>query len=139
MMTITIGGVEYKVRFSYNRFCDSDLMDRTTEALEYMKSSIKAAQKDKDYTKKLFVLVRELLYEGFLKHNPKTKEEIGDLLDDYFDEGTEEEPHGLLDIFTMIISELVARGFIGDLLAKSAAAMAKTMEKVETTEKITQN
>ena len=134
MTTIKINGTEYKIKYGYNSFCDSDLMDRTTEVMGFISSSVdKTEVKDSDYTRKLFVLVRDLLVEGFRKFNPKTKEEIGDLLDDYFDEGTEDEPHGLLDVFALISQELIASGFIGDLLKKSQEALNK--RKVETMKK----
>lgn len=132
MTTITINGTEYKIKYGYNNFCDSDLMDRTTEVMGFITSSAdKGEIKDNEYTKKLFVLVRELIFEGFKKYNPKTIEEVGDLLDDYFDEGTEDDPHGLLDVFGIITQELIASGFIGDLLKKSQKAIEKMAKKVE--------
>ena len=138
MTTITINGTEYKIKYGYNNFCDSDLMDRTTEVMGFITSSADKAQiKDSEYTKKLFVLVRELVFEGFKRYNPKTIEEVGDLLDDYFDEGTEDDPHGLLDVFGIITQELIASGFIGDLLKKSQKAIEKMAKKVEKNKKIT--
>ena len=138
MTTITINGTEYKLKYGYNNFCDSDLMDRTTEVMGFITSSADKAQiKDSEYTKKLFVLVRELVFEGFKRYNPKTIAEVGDLLDDYFDEGTEEDPHGLLDVFGIITQELIASGFIGDLLKKSQKAIEKMAKKVEKNKKIT--
>ena len=132
MTTITINGTEYKLKYGYNNFCDSDLMDRTTEVMGFITSSADKAQiKDSEYTKKLFVLVRELVFEGFKRYNPKTIAEVGDLLDDYFDEGTEDDPHGLLDVFGIITQELIASGFIGDLLKKSQKAIEKMAKKVE--------
>ena len=139
MTTITINGTEYKLKYGYNNFCDSDLMDRTTEVMGFITSSADKAQiKDSEYTRKLFVLVRELVFEGFKRYNPKSIEEVGDLLDDYFDEGTEEDPHGLLDVFGIIVGELIAGGFIGDLLKKSQEAIEKMKKKVEKNKKITQ-
>ena len=138
MTTITINGTEYKLKYGYNNFCDSDLMDRTTEVMGFITSSADKAQiKDSEYTRKLFVLVRELVFEGFKRYNPKTIEEVGDLLDDYFDEGTEDDPHGLLDVFGIITQELIASGFIGDLLKKSQKAIEKMAKKVEKNKKIT--
>lgn len=132
MTTITINGTEYKIKYGYNNFCDSDLMDRTTEVMGFITSSADKAQiKDSEYTRKLFVLVRELVFEGFKRYNPKSIEEVGDLLDDYFDEGTEDDPHGLLDVFGIITQELIASGFIGDLLKKSQKAIEKMAKKVE--------
>ena len=138
MTTITINGTEYKIKYGYNNFCDSDLMDRTTEVMGFITSSADKAQiKDSEYTRKLFVLVRELVFEGFKRYNPKSIEEVGDLLDDYFDEGTEDDPHGLLDVFGIITQELIASGFIGDLLKKSQKAIEKMAKKVEKNKKIT--
>lgn len=138
MTTISINGTEYKLKYGYNSFCDSDLMDRTTEVMGFISSNDKTSTKDNDYTKKLFILVRDLVFEGFKKYNPKTKDEIGDLLDDYFDEGTEEDSHGLLDVFAIITKELIASGFIGDLLTKSQKAIENMTKKVEK-KKTTQN
>ena len=64
------------------------------------------------------------LFEGFKKFNPvENLETVGNLLDDYLDEGTEQENHGLMTIFGIIAQELLAEGFFGDLLKQSEKAI----------------
>jgi hypothetical protein len=71
-----------------------------------------------------------LLFEGFKKFNPvESLEAVGNILDDYFDEGTAEETHGLMDVFGIVASELLAEGFFGDLLTKSEKAIAQITER----------
>ena len=71
--------------------------------------------------RKLFVLTRDLLFEGFKKKNfVSTLNEVGDLLDDYLEE--DKENHGLISIFGMIAQELLKEGFFGNLLTKTTEA-----------------
>ena len=122
MTTIKVNGKDYIIKFGYNSFCDSDLLDRTTEVLGILQAD--KGEKDSEFTRKLFVVTRELLFEGFKKKNPiGSLEEVGDLLDDYMDEGTDEETHGLIDVFGMIAQELLTEGFFGDILKKSEKAI----------------
>ena len=124
MMTLKIKDKEYKVKFGYNSFCDTDLMERTSTLLSVIRGA--GAVSDDDVfgigrIKDLFDCVRELLFVGFRKYNPvDTVQEIGDLLDDYNDEGTEENPHGILDLFTLLTEELLNAGFLSDILNKAA-------------------
>ena len=132
MMTLKVKDKEYKVRFTYNSFADSDLLDRTFETLTLVQEMTSANQNTNsiDSIKKLFVLNRELLFVGFKKDNPvKTIDEVGDLLDDYLEEDPEN--HGLLDIFNQIAGELLASGFFGDVLKKSLAALNKTKKSAK--------
>lgn len=120
MMTLKVKDKEYRVKFGYNSFCDTDLMDRTADLLNIFQGA--GVENDKDVTgmgkiKELFTCVRDLLYVGFKKHNPvESAQEIGDILDDYHDEATEEESRGILDLFTKLTEELMGEGFLGDLL-----------------------
>ena len=132
MMTLKVKDKEYKVRFTYNSFADSDLLDRTFETLTLVQEMTNANQNTNsiDSIKKLFILNRELLFVGFKKDNPvKTIDEVGDLLDDYLEEDPEN--HGLLDIFNQIAGELLASGFFGDVLKKSLAALNKTKKSAK--------
>ena len=132
MMTLKVKDKEYKVRFTYNSFADSDLLDRTFETLTLVQEMTNANQNTNsvESIKKLFVLNRELLFVGFKKDNPvKTIDEVGDLLDDYLEEDPEN--HGLLDIFNEIAGELLASGFFGDVLKKSLAALNKTKKSAK--------
>lgn len=122
MTTLKVKGTEYKIKFGYNSFCDTDLLDRTTEIMGILQD--KTVAKDNEFTRKLFCITRELLFEGFKKFNPvDSLETVGNLLDDYLDEGTEQENHGLMTIFGIIAQELLAEGFFGDLLKQSEKAI----------------
>lgn len=122
MMTLKVKENEYKVKFGYNSFCDTDLMDRTSDLLKIFKeedveddNDAKAVGKVKD----LFLCVRDLLFVGFKKFNPvETVQDVGDILDDYHDEATEDDSRGILDLFTELTTELMNEGFLGDLLSQ---------------------
>ena len=130
MMTLTVKDKEYKVRFTYNSFADSDLLDRTFETLTLVQEMLSADENTNSVStlKKLFTLVRELLFVGFKRENPvESKEAVGDILDDYLEEDPEN--HGLVDVFNMIAGELLASGFFGDMLKKSNKAMETLSRK----------
>lgn len=130
MMILKVKDKEYKVKFGYNSFCDTDLMDRTSDLLKIFQGA--GVEDDKDVTamgkiKDLFVCVRDLLFVGFKKNNPvETVQEIGDILDDYHDEATEEDKRGIVDLFTKLTEELMAEGFLGDLMNRLAEVEEET-------------
>lgn len=140
-MTIKIGEKEYIVKFGYNSFCDSDLLDRTAEAMGMIQEIQDLANEEDENSKEvkttaevlakvrnLFMLTRELLFEGFKKKNPVTSiSEVGDILDAYLDE--DKENHGLISIFAMIAQELLKEGFFGNLLTESGKVIAKMPKK----------
>ena len=122
MMTLSINGKEYKVKFGYNCFCDTDLLDRVRTVATLFSGSGKemteeeaqetGAQKMKD----LFCVVRELLFVGFRKYNPvESEQEVGDLIDEYVEEETDEK-RGLLTLFTQLSEELTSRGFLREII-----------------------
>ena len=120
MMVLKVKDKEYKVKFGYNSFCDTDLMDRTSDLLKIFQGA--GVEDDKDVTvmgkiKELFTCVRDLLFVGFKKINPvETVQEVGEILDDYHDEAPEGEKRGILDLFTQLTEELMNEGFLGDLM-----------------------
>ena len=120
MMVLKVKDKEYKVKFGYNSFCDTDLMERTSDLLNLFSGA--DVEDDKDVTgmgkiKELFSCVRDLMFVGFKKYNPaETVQEIGEILDDYHDEATDEERRGILDLFTKLTEELMNEGFLGDLM-----------------------
>lgn len=130
MMILKVKDKEYKVKFGYNSFCDTDLMDRTRDLLKIFQGA--GVEDDKDVTaigkiKDLFVCVRDLLFVGFMKNNPvETVQEIGDILDDYHDEAIEEDKRSIVDLFTKLTEELMAEGFLGDLMNRLAEAEEET-------------
>lgn len=120
MMILNVKETEYKVKFGYNSFCDTDLMDRTNDLLKIF--SGEKVEDDKDVAgmgmiKELFSCVRDLLFVGFEKYNPvESKQEIGNILDDYNDEATKDDKRGILDLFTKLTEELMNEGFLSDLM-----------------------
>lgn len=124
MMILKVKEKEYKVKFGYNSFCDTDLMDRTNDLLRIFNGA--EVENDKDVSemgkiKELFSCVRDLLFVGFKKHNPvENVQEIGEILDDYHDEATDEDNRGIIDLFTMLTEELMNEGFLGGLMKATA-------------------
>ena len=121
MMTLEINNTEYKVEFGFNSFCDTDLLDRTTELIKLF--SGKSVKSDKDITgleeiKKLFTCIRDLLYVGFEKNNPVKKvQDIGNLLDDYKNEEKDGKKRSALELFGLLTEELMNEGFLAELIA----------------------
>ena len=119
-MVLKVKEKEYKVKFGYNSFCDTDLMERTEDLLKLFQST--GADDDTDVAglgkvRELFLCVRDLLFVGFKKFNPvETVQEVGDIIDDYHDEAPEGEKRGVMNIFTMLSEELMNAGFLGEIL-----------------------
>ena len=132
MMKLVVKKKEYKVKFGYNSFCDTDLMDRTTDLLKLFQGA--EIEDDKDVIgmgkiKELFSCVRDLLFVGFQKFNPvDNKQQIGNILDDYHDDASEGEKRGILDLFTQLTEELMNEGFLGEFLED----IAETQENTKT-------
>ena len=131
-MKLVVKKKEYKVKFGYNSFCDTDLMDRTTDLLKLFQGA--EIEDDKDVIgmgkiKELFSCVRDLLFVGFQKFNPvDNKQQIGNILDDYHDDAQEAEKRGILDLFTQLKEELMNEGFLGEFLED----IAETQENTKT-------
>lgn len=123
MMVLKVKEKEYKVRFGYNSFCDTDLMDRTSNLLKIFQGA--EIDEDKDVAginkiKDLFCCVRDLLFVGFEKYNPVgSVQDIGDILDDYKDDATEEDKRSLVSLFTNLTEELMNEGFLSDLMEEA--------------------
>lgn len=119
-MVLKVKDKEYKVKFGYNSFCDTDLMERTEDLLKLFQNA--GAEDDKDVAglgkvKELFLCVRDLLFVGFKKFNPvKSVQVVGDIIDEYHDEAPEGEKRGVMNIFTMLSEELMNEGFLGEIL-----------------------
>ena len=119
-MTLTINGTDYRVRFGYNSFCDSDIFDRVREMLAIMTNNNVESDAEASALGKirdLFSVTRDLLYIGLKRYNPvESKEALGDLLDDYRDEAPEGENRGILSLFLALTEELMNEGFLSDLI-----------------------
>ena len=121
MLIFKIKENEYKVKFGYNSFCDTDLMERTTDLLKLFQKQNIVDDKDVNVAgkvKELFSCVRDLLYVGFRKYNPVGNvQEVGDILDDYHDESKEKgEKRGIMHLFVKLTDELLNEGFLVDLM-----------------------
>lgn len=133
MMNLKIKDKEYKVKFGYNSFCDTDLLDKTAEVMGFLHGEGLQANPDNpnnmDFVRKMFTVTRDLLFEGFKRFNPvEDKNDIGLLLDEYYEENPTE--HGLLNVFVMIAQELLSEGFFGNLLTKANEEMEALKKKV---------
>lgn len=133
-MILKVKDTEYKIKFGYNSFCDTDLMDRTEDLIKILQGT--GVENDKDVTgmkmiKELFCCVRELLYVGFKKYNPvENVQEVGNLIDEYKEESTEEDKREILNLFMKLAKELMEEGFLGEVLSQIT-------EEPEKTEKVT--
>nr|DAT64380.1 MAG TPA: tail assembly chaperone protein [Caudoviricetes sp.] len=133
MMILKVKGKEYKVKFGFNSFCDTDLMERTGDLLKVFQNQ--NVENDNDVTgigkiKDLFTCVRELLYFGFMKYNPVADvQKVGDILDDYHDEATEENANSIMELFTKLTEELMQEGFLGDLTKAQTKQVQQIQEK----------
>jgi hypothetical protein len=127
MFELKFGKKNYKVQFGINSFCDTDLMDRTKKIIRFMsengmfddKEKVAEEQVDEvavimnnlDSYKDVIITTRELLFVGFKKHNPvETIEQVGDMLDDYAENGG-----NLIEVFSKLVEELITKGFMADL------------------------
>lgn len=121
MTVLKIKDKEYKIKFGYNCFCDTDLMERVNDIAVLMQEN--KVESDKDVSamgkiKDLFCVVRELIFVGFKKYNPVNDlQSVGDLLDDYIDEESEEK-RGLMQLFGLLADELMNEGFLAEMMAQ---------------------
>lgn len=129
MVTFNVHGKEYKVVFGYGLLTQSDVLDKVQEITSGQERNLQ----------KLISILPELLLAGLQK---KHKDEFGyeteseravafqkvcDLLDDYEDEGTEENPKSGFDLYQLLDKELEKNGFLSGLL--NAVAEAQAVEK----------
>lgn len=128
-MKLHIGGKDYTVKFNYNCFCDTDLLDRVSDLGKLFSNS--GAENDKDVSalgkiRDLFVCVRDLMYTGFQEENPVASvQEVGKLLDQYRAETPEGEERGVLQLFVMLSNELTDEGFLSDIMRVMATNAPK--------------
>lgn len=128
MFSFSANGKTYKVKFGYGVLTQSDILTQV--------SSMGAINNPKDMIK----MLPELILVGLQKKHKdefgyETEEEkkiaydkVCDLLDDYEDESTEENPHNGFTLFEKASQELEKNGFL--------SGMVKTMEKAEKEQKL---
>ena len=126
-MTLNISGKDYNISFGMNDFANSDLLDRVQDMAVFFNDDTVKSFSD---LRKLFVVVRELIYLGFRRNNPVADvDEVGDLLDIYLKEtpkdenGNALEERGLLALFIQLSNELASEGFLADFMETMASAM----------------
>lgn len=131
MFELRIDNKDYKVQFGFNDFCDTDLLDRVQDVMVmFSKKDDDSVESGMKSVKYMFLVTRELLFLGFRRNNPvETIQEVGDLLDIYKKESTEEDEHTLLSMFGLLTEDLLDEGFLSDLL-KSAAEAADSKKVV---------
>nr|DAV21400.1 MAG TPA: tail assembly chaperone protein [Caudoviricetes sp.] len=129
MFSFTVNNKTYKVKFGYGVLTQSDILTQV--------SSMGAINNPKDMIK----MLPELLLVGLQKKHKdefgyETEEEkkiaydkVCDLLDDYEDESTEENPHNGFTLFEKASKELEKNGFL--------SGMVKAMEEAEKEQKVT--
>ena len=112
MFTFEVNGKEYKVKFGYGVLCKTDIMDEISKSEE--DTSIR----------KTLDMSAELLLAGLQKYHKdefgyttqkekeEKKEAIYDLLDEYEDESTEENPQDVFTLSRSINEELMNVGFL---------------------------
>ena len=133
MFKFTVNEKEYSVKFGFNDFCDTDLIDRV-KTIGEMFSGNEEENEDSGFEKikDLFTVTRELLYIGLRRKNPMDSlQDVGDLMDDYVEENASDEEDsekkGLLEMFGMLVTELTEQGFLSEILG---AAKTETEKKV---------
>ena len=119
-MNIKVEGTEYKVKFSYNTLCDTDILERVEDLARLLAGNAVENEEDVKATgqiKNMFVIVRDMLFVGFKKFNPvETIQDVGALLDIYKEEETATEKHDLWTLFNQLSEELMNVGFLSDVL-----------------------
>ena len=129
MFSFSANGKTYKVKFGYGVLTQSDILAQV--------SSMGAINNPKD----MIQMLPELILAGLQrKHKDEfgyeTEEEkkaayekVCDLLDDYEDESTEENPQNGFTLFEKASKELEKNGFLSGML--------KAMEEAEKNQKVT--
>ena len=141
-MVLSIGGKDYSVKFNYNCFCDTDLLDRVNDLGNIFHGA--NAKDDKDVSgigkiRDLFVCVRDLLFTGFQEENPvENVQAVRKLLDQYKAEAPEGEDRGILQLFVMLSNELMDEGFLPELI-KALTSAAENQKKIPQDHKKPQN
>ena len=128
MFSFTVNGKEYKVKYGYGVLCNSDLIDKVT-SIGQENNGFKGAMKT----------VAELILAGLQKchkdefgYETESEEEtalakVYDLMDEYEEESTEENPQNGYTLFDACQKELMKNGFLSEM-TKRAAENAKEQD-----------
>lgn len=136
MYTWKVKGVTYNIRFTYGILYNSDLLDVLT--------STKHPESFGEAVKSSMAQLPELLLAGLQKYhatefsysNHEEKKvlvnKIWDMIDDYEDESTEENPQNGATLLEDLTKELEKNGFLARLLTMAENANTKDMKKAAT-------
>lgn len=128
MFSFKVGEKEYKVKYGYRVLCETDLIDRVT-SVGSVDNSFKGAMKT----------IAELILAGLQKchkdefgYETESEEEtalakVYDLMDEYEEESTEENPQSGYTLFEKCNEELMKNGFLSEM-TKRAAENAKEQD-----------
>ena len=128
MFSFTVNGKEYKVKYGYGVLCNSDLIDKVT-SIGQENNGFKGAMKT----------VAELILAGLQKchkdefgYETESEEEtalakVYDLMDEYEEESTEENPQSGYTLFERCNEELMKNGFLSQM-RKNAEENAKAQD-----------
>ena len=128
MFSFTVNGKEYKVKYGYGVLCNSDLIDKVT-SIGQENNGFKGAMKT----------VAELILAGLQKchkdefgYETESEEEtalakVYDLMDEYEEESTEENPQSGYTLFEKCNEELMKNGFLSQM-RKNAEENAKVQD-----------
>lgn len=128
MFSFKVGEKEYKVKYGYRVLCNSDLIDKVT-SIGQENNGFKGAMKT----------VAELILAGLQKchkdefgYETENEEEtalakVYDLMDEYEEESTEENPQSGYTLFEKCNEELMKNGFLSQM-RKNAEENAKVQD-----------
>lgn len=128
MFSFKVGDKEYKVKYGYGVLCNSDLIDKVT-SIGQENNGFKGAMKT----------VAELILAGLQKchkdefgYETESEEEtalakVYDLMDEYEEESTEENPQNGYTLFEKCNEELMKNGFLSQM-RKNAEENARKMD-----------
>ena len=121
MFSFKVGDKEYKVKYGYGVLCNSDLIDKVT-SIGQENNGFKGAMKT----------VAELILAGLQKchkdefgYETESEEEtalakVYDLMDEYEEESTEENPQSGYTLFEKCNEELMKDGFLSEMTKRRA-------------------
>lgn len=125
MFSFEVGKTTYKIQFGYRVLCETDLIDRI----------VNLSQQNNVQT--VLQIVPELILAGLQKKHYKefgyeTEEEkknalrkVYDLMDDYEEESTKENPKNCYTLFEDLQNELMKNGFLSQTTKKEVKEVAK--------------
>ena len=128
MFSFKVGDKEYKMKYGYGVLCNSDLIDKVT-SIGQENNGFKGAMKT----------VAELILAGLQKchkdefgYETESEEEaalnkVYDLMDEYEEESTEENPQNGYTLFEKCNEELMKNGFLSQM-RKNAEENAKAQD-----------